>query len=162
MERVSESTRTGWRTALETASRWERAPGPEDAQLIQNLVQAYALFADAGRPEDLAALFTADAEWDGDELGYGRAQGPEAIGAAVAGHFRPDRPMMHTPGPALLTVVDETEVRGVCWCLATRWDAGEARPLIHFYYEDVVRKADDGRWRFRRRYLRPASPSRPA
>ena len=52
MERVSESTRTGWRTALETASRWERAPGPEDAQLIQNLVQAYALFADAGRPED--------------------------------------------------------------------------------------------------------------
>ena len=57
------------------------------AQQIQNLVQAYActpMPAGCGR----GGLFTTDAVWDGRDVGYGRAEGPEAIGLEVAGHYR--------------------------------------------------------------------------
>ena len=139
--------------------RWADVPDPADAIAVQNLVQAYAVYADAGRTEAVAQLFTADAVWDGSALNYGTAEGPEAIGVIVTGHFRPDEPMMHVPGPPLLATAGPDEIHGVCWCLATRWTAGTTGPLIRFYYDDVVRRSDDGRWLFARRRLRPAFPT---
>jgi SnoaL-like protein len=146
------------RGRLAITARWSNAPDPASSQLIQNLVQAYALYTDTGRIPELATLFTADAVWDGRALRYGYAEGPEAIAATACGHFRASEPMMHLPGPALLTAVADDEVHGVCWCLATRWTQGSTIPLIHFYYEDVLRRGDDGLWRFQRRFLRPAFP----
>ncbi len=42
--------------------------------------------------------------------------------------------------------------------MATRWDAGQLMPTLHFYYEDVFRRGDDGVWRFARRVLRMRLP----
>jgi hypothetical protein len=149
---------TSHEAALDVGSRWRAVPLAEDAVRIQNLIQVYALYGDAGRVEDLATLFTDDASWDGTELDYGTAEGPIAIAQRVAGHFRPEEPMMHLPGPALLTAVSDDEVHSVCWCLATRWTNGVPIPHIHFTYSDEIRRGADGTWRFRRRYLRRAAP----
>jgi hypothetical protein len=126
--------------------------------LLQNLVQAYALLTDIGDAARLAELFTADAEWDGSSLGYGTANGPDAIAELVCGRFNADEPMMHMPGPVLLAEVDDVEVRGISWCTATRWRDGTMRPIIYFYYDDVFARAADSTWRFRRRSLHAAFP----
>jgi hypothetical protein len=143
---------------LPVADQWASPPEPADAVAVGNLVQAYAIYADAGRTDAVAGLFTADAFWDGTALTYGTAEGPAAIGTIVTGHFRPDEPMMHVPGPPLMVAVGTDEIHSVCWCLATRWTAGTTSPLIRFYYDDVARRGDDGRWLFARRRLRPAFP----
>ena len=152
----------GTDVGMAVAGEWTTAPQPDVALQLNNLLQVYALWADHGRTEELTALFTPDSEWDGTELGYGIAAGPSSIAEQVTGHFRDSEPMMHMTGPALLTAVSPTEVRGVAWCLATRFSDGQTRPLIYFYYEDTFRKDDGSPWRFSRRLLRQrigASPS---
>jgi len=158
---MSTGISTSHQAALELAARWESAPPATEAAEIQNLLQVYALYADAGRVEELASLFTDDARWDGQELGYGLAEGPTAIAERVAGHFRADAPMMHLPGPGLLIADSADSAQSLCWCLATRWTDGVPMPLIYFAYQDELRRGPDGRWRFRSRYLRRAAP-RPA
>jgi len=129
-------------------------PSAEVAVELQNLQQRYAVLTDEGRGKELAELFTDDAVWDGEELGYGRAEGAEPVADTVTRHFDPDRPMMHLPGPLLLTAVGDDEVHGTSWCTATRWVDGEARPVTYFQYEDVFRRGADGTWRIARRVLR--------
>jgi hypothetical protein len=127
--------------------------------VLNNLVQMYALLCDQGRTEELAELFTPDAEWDGSELGYGTAARADAIARHVTAHFDESDPMMHMTGPVLLAAASETEVHGVAWSLATKWVDGEPRALIHFMYEDEFRSLDEA-WRFHRRVLRRrAGPS---
>jgi hypothetical protein len=147
----AEETARGRDAILATARSWTSAPGPDVVAELNNLVQAYALFTDEGRAEDLAGLFTADATWDGTDLGYDSARGPEAIAAAVLKHFDPARPMIHVPGPPLLVEASDSEVRGVGWCLATRSAGDGASPVIYFHYDDQYRR-DDG-WRFSSRTL---------
>lgn len=143
---------------LHTVSRWAMPPPPATTVLLQNLVQAYAMFTDAGDTARLAELFTADAQWDGSGLGYGTAVGPEAIAELVCGRYKADEPMMHMPGPVLLVALDDVEVHGVSWCTATRWTEGAMRPVIYFYYDDVFQRATDATWRFSRRHLHAAFP----
>jgi hypothetical protein len=138
----------------------EDVPDPRDAQAIQNLLQTYAFFADAGDVSGLASLFVADAVWDGNEMGYGAAAGPLPIAELVTAFYRSDQPMMHTPGPAALTRMGDDDVHSTCWCLATRWTGDTTIPYIHFHYFDVVHRGDDGRWRFSSRHLRPAFRTR--
>ena len=114
------STTDPFATTMETSARWREAPAPEVVAQLQNLIQVYAVMTDTGRAEELESLFTSDASWNGEELGYGSAHGPADIAATVLAHFNPDRPMMHVPGPALLVAIDDREVHGVSWCLATR------------------------------------------
>ena len=130
------------------------APPAGVAVALQNLHQRYAVLTDEGRGKELAELFTDDVVWDGDELGYGRAEGPEAVADTVTRHFDPGRPMMHLPGPLLLSAVADDEVHGTSWCMATRWVDGQARPVVYFQYDDVFRCGDDGSWRIARRLLR--------
>ena len=130
------------------------APPADVAVELENLHQRYAVLTDEGRGKELAELFTEDVVWDGDELGYGRAEGPEAVAETVTRHFDPDRPMIHLPGPLLLTAVADDEVHGTSWCMATRWVDGGARPVTYFRYDDVFRRGDDGTWRIARRLLR--------
>src|SRR5262245_38632682 len=129
-------------------------PPADVAVELQNLHQLYAVLTDAGRGAELAELFTEDAVWDGNELGYGYAEGPPAVAHTVTRHFDPAQPMMHLPGPLLLRAVSEDEVHGASWCMATRWVNGQTRPVIYFRYEDVFRRSADGRWRIARRLLR--------
>ena len=151
---MTDAPATGYRNAVESAVRWEAAPPPSVAAELQNLVQAYALLTDEGREAELAALFWPDAVWDGRELQYGVATGPESIAKLVLTHFDPAKPIIHMPGPALLTATSEGEVEGVCWCLATRLVDGRTAPMIYFYYHDLLRCDAEGRWRFARRFLR--------
>jgi SnoaL-like domain len=141
-------------STMDTAARWRDTPAPEVVAQLQNLVQVYAVVTDAGRSEELAALFTPDATWNGEDLGYGSARGPADIAATVLQHFDPTRPMMHVPGPALLVAISRTEVHGVSWCLATRPSPEGNGPLIWFAYDDVFRPDDVGNWRFAARTLR--------
>jgi hypothetical protein len=146
------STTDPFATTMETSARWQEAPPPEVVAQLQNLIQVYAVMTDTGRAEELESLFTSDASWNGEELGYGSANGPAEIAATVLAHFNPDRPMMHVPGPALLVAIDDREVHGVSWCLATRASEEGSSPLIWFMYDDVFR-LDDGEWRFAARTL---------
>jgi hypothetical protein len=139
--------------ALELAGARDRGPSHADAVEIANLMQAYALYTDAGRRDEMAALFTDEATWDGVELGYGAAAGPAAIVDAVLAHFDPARPMVHLPGPPLLVQTSEDEVEAFSWCLATRLADGATKPLIYFSYEDILRRTATG-WRFVARTLR--------
>jgi hypothetical protein len=134
-----------------------RVPEPRDVQAINNLLFAYAKYTDAGQGEPLAALFTDDARWDGDDLGFGSASGPAAIVALVTAHHDPAQPMMHLPGPAALTCLDDGTVEVQLWCLATRWMDGVPMPHIHFKYTDVVRRTGD-RWQFASRTLHRVAP----
>jgi hypothetical protein len=152
---MSDTTTTFGPTA---PANWAAVPPPADALVVQNLLQMYGFLTDQGRAGPLAELFTDDAEWDGNELGFGAASGPAAIAALVTGHFDPTHPMIHLPGPAVLTSAAEDEIHGVCWCTATRWTGAETGPVIYFHYEDVFRR-DDGRWRFARRLLRRRFPA---
>ena len=136
---------------------WTGVPAAEDAQQLQHLVQMYGFLTDQGSGDELAALFTDDAEWDGTEFGFGTATGPAAIAALVTGHIDPDHPMVHLPGPAVLTSVSADEARGVCWCMATRWTGSGTAPVLYFHYEDAFRRGVGG-WRFARRLLRRRFP----
>jgi SnoaL-like domain len=153
---------SAYRTAAESAAGWAAVPSPEVAVELQNLMQAYALLTDEGREPELAALFWPDAVWDGRELDYGIATGPQSIAKLVLTHFDPARPVVHLPGPPLLTAVSDREVEGVCWCLATRLVDGRTDPMIYFYYHDLMRSDAHGRWRFAHRYLRLRFRAAPA
>ncbi len=151
---MSEISTHNVRSIIEAAARWGGPPPADVAQKLQNLLQVYALLTDEGRAIELAALFTDDAVWDGQELGYGVATGPEPIARNVLAHFDLAKPMMHLPGPGLLTVASADEVHAISWCMATRWAEGRTSPVIYFHYEDVLRRGEDDGWRFARRDLR--------
>jgi len=136
---------------------WGAVPAPEDLQQLTNLLQMYGILTDQGRADELAALFTDDAVWDGDEFGFGAATGAPAIAALVTGHVDPAQPMAHLPGPPLLNRVSADEVHGVCWCMAARWTGSAMAPVLYFHYEDVFRRDAQG-WRFARRRLRRRFP----
>ena len=155
---MTDSPHATFNVALQVAGRWAMPPPPPTIGLLTNLVQAYALFADAGREAQLAELFTTDATWDGTSLGYGTALGARDIAAQVCGHYSAGEPMMHLPGPPLLSAVTDSEVQGVAWCMATRWADVKLRAVIYFYYEDTFQRADDATWRFSRRHLHAAFP----
>ena len=140
------------------SGRWTEAPPADVAVQLTNLFQAYALLADLGRTDELAELFTPDAVWDGSEMGFGASTGAMDIAQRVTAHFRDDAPMMHLPGAPLLVAAGDDEVHAVGWSMATRWDAGQLMPTLHFYYEDVFRRGADGVWRFARRVLRMRLP----
>ncbi len=145
--------------SLDVARRWQDAASADDVVLVGNLLQAYAMFTDAGLGDDLAGLFTADATWDGTALGYATATGPRDIADVVLAHHDPTRPMVHLPGPPLVVRSgDDLEV--VSWTLATRFVDGVARPFLFFSYHDVLVRTG-GSLRFRSRRLdlthRPAS-----
>src|SRR5690242_21819762 len=91
-------------------SAWVDVPDADVAAQVQNLLQVYALWVDAGRRDDIATLFTEDAEWDGTELGYGAATGAADIARHLAAFIDPTKPMMHIPGPSVLTAVSPTDV----------------------------------------------------
>jgi len=137
--------------AVELARRWQDAASADDVVLVGNLFQAYALFTDSGAGDDLAALFTADASWDGTALGYGTAAGRADIAKLVLSHHDPDRPSVHLPGPPLAVKVD-TGFEVFSWTVATRVSGSVTKPLIFFSYHDVLCR-EDGVLRFRSRTL---------
>jgi len=147
------TTNPGDRDDVRLARRWRQTPSPETALEIGNLLQAYALFTDHGHRDDLAALFTADATWDGTEIGYATASGPDAIADCVMAHFDPEKPMVHLPGQPLLVQVDDDHIEAFSWTLATRRSGGVTKPLIYFSYDDVMRRTPEG-WLFRSRALK--------
>lgn len=138
-------------SALDLARRWQDSASADDVALVGNLLQAYALFTDAGLRDELASLFTADATWDGTSLGYATATGPTGIADVVLAHHDVARPMIHLPGPPLVVRAgDDLEV--FSWTLATRQVDGVTKPLIFFSYRDVLARVDGG-LRFRSRIL---------
>jgi hypothetical protein len=138
--------------AMRLAATWQHPPNGDDAAAIGNLLQSYAIFTDNGCREELAAVFTADATWDGTDIGYVYCVGPEQIADTVLQHLDPARPMVHLPGPPLLVRIDDDTVEAFSWCLATRQVEGVTKPIMYFSYQDVVVRTAVG-WRFRSRLL---------
>src|SRR3954470_14284628 len=133
------TTSPGAPAALDLAARWADAPSSDDVRDITNLMQAYAVFTDYGRVADITSMFTPDAVWDGHEIGYGVAIGPQDIAATVASHYRPEKPMMHVPGPPLVVSQSADVAHAYSWCLAARFADGRTSPVIYFTYEDEIR-----------------------
>jgi len=144
-------------SAVELARRWQDTASAEEVVLVGNLLQAYALFTDAGAGDDLARLFTADASWDGTALGYGVANGRSEIAKLVLSHHDADRPSVHLPGPPLVVRVD-TGFEVFSWTVATRLSQGVTKPLIFFSYHDAL-CLEDGSLRFRSRRLELLLPA---
>ncbi len=143
-------------TAPNTPRRWGDVPPSDDVQQVQNLLQMYGFLVDQGRGPELGTLFVDDAEWDGSELGFGSAHGRDDIVALVTGFADPARPMIHLPGPPVLTGGGD-EIHGVCWCMAVVWTGSGTTPPLYFHYEDVFQR-EAGDWRFARRVLRRRFP----
>jgi SnoaL-like domain len=127
-------------------------PSGEDAAAIQNLIQSYGYLVDNAQEAALAGIFTDDAEWNGTEFDYGVQVGSVAIAASLVRHFDPENPMMHLPGPAILSLVGPDEVAGAVWSMSTRWVDGATLPFKYFHYEDRYRRGLDGIWRIHRRH----------
>ena len=116
-------------------------------------------YADAGRPGRGGAALHRGRGVGRQRLGYGTAEGPEAIGAIVAGHFRPGRADDARPRSAAADRRGPRRGPRRVLVPGHQVDRGTTGPLIHFYYDDVVRRVDDGRWRFARRRPAPGLPS---
>jgi SnoaL-like domain len=153
---MSESSPTTLPTTPKTPKRWGDVPPPDDALEVQNLLQMYAFLVDQGRGQELGTLFVDDAEWDGTEIGVGSARGRDDIVALITGLIDPARPMIHLPGPPVLTGGGD-EIHGVCWCMFTMWTGSGTAPILYFHYEDVFQR-ESGDWRFARRVLRRRFP----
>lgn len=85
----------------------------EDEQAIAQLVASYGPLVDAGLPDEVAGLWTADGVYDVDEMYLGDQ---EAVRAMVAGEDHQGlihRGAAHFLGPAQVTVTGDT-ARAVC------------------------------------------------
>ena len=151
----SDTEQPSMSSLLATSARWAESPGPEVVNVLANLVQAYAIFTDNAVRHELASLFTPDAKWDGTELGYGVAEGPDAIAATVLQHFDPERPMVAralrphpSDDPRARTTAPRRGVRlrGARCGLVPGGTTGGDRtaPLIYFHYDDEFRRDDAG------------------
>ncbi|MEQ6902112.1 nuclear transport factor 2 family protein [Nocardioides sp. YIM 152588] len=104
-------------TALERLERLEaRLARLEDEQAIGRLVASYGPLVDAGLPDEVADLWTADGVYDVDELYMGSADEVRAMVAGEAHQGLIGRGAAHFLGPAHVTVEGDT-ARAVCHSL---------------------------------------------
>ena len=112
---------------------------------VQTTLAAYAHALDAGRTDELVALFCA--QGTAEIAGVGTFHGHDAIREAYAGMV-PTRPQVHLVGNTLLTSWNEDEATAISdFVFLQRGASGWGVPVTGRYH-DVLRRADDGRWQF--------------
>ena len=110
---------------------------------VQATQAAYAQAMDAGRTDDLVALFCPDGT--AAIAGMGTFEGHEAIRKAYAG-LVPVQPQVHMVANTVITSWTEDEATATSdFVFLQRGESGWVVPVTG-RYEDVFRKADDGAW----------------
>ncbi|MFJ8927548.1 nuclear transport factor 2 family protein [Streptomyces sp. NPDC102364] len=120
------------------------------AVAVRAVIAAHAQAQDAGRTDDIVALYTSDAVLE--VPGMDPANGREALRAAFKG-WAPERPQLHIVSNTVLTHVgteEDDEVTAVSdVAFLQRGDSGWAVQLVGRYQDTLCR--DEGAWRFKRR-----------
>ena len=121
----------------------------DDERSIGRLMARYCHIVDGGAFEELAALWSDDAEL---ALRGETATGPAAIVAVIAGLQTPERRGLHVGANAIIDVEGDT-ARAVSDFVFMRREGGPD-PLVKFIgqYHDRFVRTPDG-WRFRRREI---------
>ena len=114
---------------------------------VQAAIAAYAQALDAGRTEDVVALFCPDGV--AEIAGQGCFEGRDAIRKAYGG-FEPKRPQLHLVSNTLVTSWTDSEATATSnLAFFQRGEAGWAIQLAG-RYDDTLHRDDDV-WRFHRR-----------
>ena len=117
------------------------------ASAVRDAIAAYAHAIDAGRVEDVVALFCPDGV--SDIAGVGVFEGHDAIRKGYAG-FVPTRPQLHLVSNTVITSWSEDEATALSdLAFFRRGESGWAVRLIG-RYDDTLRRYE-GAWRFQRR-----------
>lgn len=112
---------------------------------VQATLAAYAHALDAGRTDELVALFHPDGT--ADIAGVGTFHGHDAIREAYAGMV-PARPQVHMVANTVITSWTEDAATAISdFVFLQRGTSGWVVPVTG-RYEDSFRKADDGSWQF--------------
>ena len=161
-EQSTESTASdGQSTPTDLATRVARLEAIEE---IRALKLKYARYCDAGYPpEELAALFTEDAVWDGDEAHFGVHRGRDAIRQFFAEISATFIFAMHYTLGGVIDVSTDLQSASGAWylwepCTIVQEDAPHCMWVMGNYAEDY-RKAS-GQWRFSTMTVRFSSISR--
>jgi hypothetical protein len=122
----------------------------EDIEAIRKLKGQYAAYCDSGYPPDeIAALFTEDAVWDGGV--FGRHEGREAIRAFFRrGSTNIPFALHYMTNPLIEVDGDRATGRWHLFQACTFAEGGDQRPIWGGarYHEEYLRQ--DGVWRFHR------------
>ena len=115
---------------------------------VRAAMAAYAQALDDGRTDDIVATFCPDGICD--IPGMGTLEGHDALRDAYA-RWTPVRPQRHLVLNTLVTDWDDDEAHAVSDVVfLLQGNAGWGIQLVGRYH-DVLRRDDDGTWRFRRR-----------
>lgn len=114
---------------------------------VQAAVAAYAQALDAGRPDDIAELFTSDGV--AEIVGQATFEGREAIRAGYAA-WTPTVPQLHLVANTVITgSTESTATARSDLAFLQRGEAGWAVLLVGAY--DDTFRLEDGRWLFQHR-----------
>ena len=114
---------------------------------VRAAIGAHTQAQDAGRTEDIVALYTADGVLE--VPGEGPIKGHDALRAAFAG-WAPQAPQLHLVGNTLITSWTDEEARALSdVAFLYRGEAGWAVQVVG-HYDDTFR-LEDGAWKFHRR-----------
>ncbi|MEV1025214.1 nuclear transport factor 2 family protein [Streptomyces sp. NPDC050264] len=120
------------------------------AVAVRAVIAAHAQAQDAGRTDDIVALYTADAVLE--VPGMPTANGREALRAAFKG-WAPAQPQLHIVSNTVLTdrgAEEDGEVTAVSdVAFLQRGDSGWAVQLVGRYEDTLFH--EEGAWRFKRR-----------
>lgn len=110
---------------------------------VQATLAAYAHALDAGRTDEVVALFRPDGT--AEIAGLGTFHGHDAIREAYAG-LVPVRPQVHLVANTVITSWTEDEATAISnFTFLQRGKSGWVVPLTG-RYDDTFRRADDGAW----------------
>lgn len=123
----------------------------EEKDAIRDVLAEYCFCLDAGRFEDMAALFAEDGTWHTDfGKGIGRAGIVEHARGLHAGDAPPRGAVHLTSNIVIRLEGDSAHVRSN-WIMVHNTDAGPAISSAGSYTDDMVKQ--DGRWLFRYRKI---------
>lgn len=123
----------------------------EEKDAIREVLAEYCFCLDAGRFDDMAALFTEDGVWRTDfGKGIGRAGIAEHARSLRRGSAPPRRGVHLTTNIVIRLDGDRAQVRSN-WMVAQNGDAGPLVSSAGGYADEMVKQ--DGRWLFRVRTI---------
>lgn len=148
-------------TETATTAAAATRPGPEtDVEDIRRLTHEYCRAVDSSRLDDVADLFTADAEWDTTDFGMGVVRGTTAIREFFAGLFHSTQHRCHLALNHMIEVDGDAASATVYLHAVVVMADGRRDESIGYYTDDYVRTPQG--WKFRRRAAHPLLPPPPA
>lgn len=117
---------------------------------VQHTLASYAHALDAGRTDDVVALFAPDGS--AEIPGFGRFEGHDELRAAYA-QLVPAAPQLHMVGNVVVTDVDGDEASAVsAFTMFLRGDSGWS-VAVTGGYDDLFRRSAEGAWLIARRSM---------